>query len=411
MNKEILRRYRTQAQRELDSSLDFWLEHGMDREFGGVMTCLDREGHAFSGDKSVWMQGRCGWIYANMCNLFGRREQWLEFSKSCVDFMDAHCFNPDAQDRMFFVTTRDGQALRQRRYHYSEGFYTMACAEYAAAASDGKAIERARRMYETIWALDHGSPDPVGIGPKQIPGIRPGRALAQPMNYLGISAVMRRCDPIHKELYDSRAHQCASEIVTYHVKPELGCTLEFVQPDGGVYHDFCSGRQIAIGHDFECSWYLLDEANRQNAPELREKAIQVFDMAVAKGWDKEYGGLLYLVDCDGWPCESYEHDMKLWWPHCEMILSSIMLYRDTGDEKYLGWFEKAWEYSMSHFSDKAYGEWYGYLRRDGLPTEPAAKGTLFKGPFHVPRTMSMVVRILTQMIDTPDERKMIGGEP
>ena len=36
---------------------------------------------------------------------------------------------------------------------------------------------------------------------------------------------------------------------------------------------------------------------------------------------------------------------------------------------------------------KEYGEWYGYLHRDGTVAQPA-KGNLFKGPFHVPRMMT-----------------------
>ncbi|MBR2893061.1 MAG: N-acylglucosamine 2-epimerase, partial [Clostridia bacterium] len=49
---------------ELCSVADFWLENGMDKVHGGVYTCLDRKGEIYSTDKSVWMQGRCGWMFA-----------------------------------------------------------------------------------------------------------------------------------------------------------------------------------------------------------------------------------------------------------------------------------------------------------------------------------------------------------
>ncbi len=58
----------------------------------------------------------------------------------------------------------------------------------------------------------------------------------------------------------------------------------------------------------------------------------------------------------------------------------MMLYRDTGNEQDLDWFFKTLDYCQKHFSDPAYGEWYGYLRRDGLPTMPSTKGSTFKGP-------------------------------
>ena len=33
-----------------------------------------------------------------------------------------------------------------------------------------------------------------------------------------------------------------------------------------------------------------------------------------------------------------------------------------------------------------YGEWYGYLHRDGSVSTPL-KGNIFKGPFHLPRCL------------------------
>ena len=38
------------------------------------------------------------------------------------------------------------------------------------------------------------------------------------------------------------------------------------------------------------------------------------------------------------------------------------------------------------FRDPAFGEWFGYLHRDGTVAQPA-KGNLFKGPFHIPRML------------------------
>ena len=108
--------------------------------------------------------------------------------------------------------------------------------------------------------------------------------------------------------------------------------------------------------------------------------------------------LLYFIDCKGLPPEAYEHDMKLWWPHNEILIASLMAYRDTRDETYLDWFYKTIAYCRDHFADPAYGEWYGYLRRDGKPTLPACKGSTFKGPFHVPRSLSMADKLIDEIL-------------
>ena len=89
--------------------------------------------------------------------------------------------------------------------------------------------------------------------------------------------------------------------------------------------------------------------------------------------------------------------MKLWWPHNELVISSLMLYRDTKKE-YLEWFFKAIEYCKKYFSDPENGEWYGYLRRDGKPTMPPCKGSTFTGPFHLPRMLSMVDVMISELV-------------
>ena len=76
-----------------------------------------------------------------------------------------------------------------------------------------------------------------------------------------------------------------------------------------------------------------------------------------------------------------------------------MLHRDTGCGEYLEWGNQAVDYCRTYFADDEFGEWYGYLRRDGKPTMPAAKGSTFKGPFHLPRMLMMVDTMIGQILD------------
>jgi N-acylglucosamine 2-epimerase len=91
--------------------------------------------------------------------------------------------------------------------------------------------------------------------------------------------------------------------------------------------------------------------------------------------------------------------MKLWWPHNEILISSLMLFRDTGKEKYLDDFYRTLEWCKQYFADPEHGEWYGYLRRDGKPTEPSTKGSTFKGPFHLPRALAMVDGMMGEILE------------
>ena len=277
---------------ELERCVAFWLEHGMDPVNGGVYTCLDRTGEVFSTDKSVWMQGRCGWIFSYLCHLYGVKDEWLAASKSCIDFLEEHCVNHDAAGRLYFTVTAEGKPLRQRRYCFSEAFYALANAEYYGVTGRREHLERARRAYDLYWDLNHGMADPTGLGPKTIPETRTGRAFGIPMILLNVTGVLLRVDPERKALYEERSARCVDEIFRYHVKPELKCVLENVAQDGAARLYYTEGRIVNPGHDIEGVWFLLEHAKRTGDRELVQKAAQIFDWAIEAGWDKEYGGLL-----------------------------------------------------------------------------------------------------------------------
>ncbi len=394
-----LTRARDWLRGQLNISARFWLEHGMDAEHGGIYTCLDRQGRIYSTDKSVWMQGRCAWMYSYLCHVYGTRKEWLDAAKSCLDFLEDRCINHDAGDRLYFTVTDDGRPLRQRRYCFSEGFYCIANAEYYGVTGIEEHLVRARRAYRLVHGLNNGLiEDPAGLGPKTIPETRSGKALGDPMIFLNIISIMRRVDPGNTAEYDAHAEECVRRIVDEHYRPELGCTLESVNDQGEPELWYTAGRVVNPGHDIECSWFLMDEAAYRGDEELFKTACSMFRLAIEAGWDEEFGGILYFIDAKGLPTEAYEHDMKLWWPHDEALIAAAKAYQRTEDAYYLEWFNKVLDYCKEHFADAEYGEWYGYLRRDGIPTAPPTKGSTFKGPFHVPRAMCMAEQTLTQII-------------
>ncbi len=381
---------------ELDRCVDFWVKNGYDRVNGGMYTCLDRTGRRYSEDKSVWMQGRAGWTFARLCNQYGAKPEWLEISKSCCDFLDNYCIDKN-DGRMYFTVTADGKPIRKRRYYYSEVFYICAQAEYAKASGDKTALEKARKYFDFTHSmfLDR-STDPFKITPKVLPETRQGRSLADAMTLINVGCIMRECDPENAVKYTEYIDRYLHDLFTYHHKPEMNMLLETVGLNGEFQDTTTAGRVINPGHDIECSWFLLTEAEYRRDEELTKKAEKIFWDAFNRGWDEEYEGILYFVDAYGFPPEQYEHDMKLWWVHNETVIATLMFYKHTGDEKYLELFRKITEYAFRVFSDPENGEWYGYLRRDGKPTQPACKGSTYKGPFHLPRMLMAVDLMLSE---------------
>ena len=113
-------------------------------------------------------------------------------------------------------------------------------------------------------------------------------------------------------------------------------------------------------------------------------AIEIMVWSLERGWDEQYGGLRYVTTIDGSPSHVLEADLKLWWPHCESLYAILLAWAYSGREDVGRWYEKVHNYSFAHFPDPDFGEWYGYLNRDGSPVF-TAKGTGWKTFFHLPR--------------------------
>ena len=142
---------------------------------------------------------------------------------------------------------------------------------------------------------------------------------------------------------------------------------------------------------------MMQWANAKGDDLLHAEAEGILRDAAEHGWDREFGGIIFLLDSENKPREATDFDVKRWWPQTEMLIAAAMAYRDTRNQEYLGMFENCLGYVRQYFS-RPDGEWNNILRRDNHYTAPMAKGTTTKGPFHVPRMLIMVDEILTDLI-------------
>jgi len=381
----------------LDDTLPFWVRHAVDRRCGGFIFNLDRDGAVLDTDKGMWAHGRFTWLLSTLYNTVEPRAEWLDLARHGVEFIRQHGFDDDG--RMFFLVTRDGRPIRKRRYVYTETFACIALAAYAKAASDARAAEEAHGL----WGLFRKYMTQPGLTPpKTDPHTRPAKAMAERMITIATAQVLR--DTLDTGRYDGVIDECIDEIRRDFVKPDLQAVMEIVSPDGGIIDHF-DGRMLTPGHAIECAWFVLHEARcRGNDTELIDLGTKILDWMWQRGWDREYGGILYYRDLYDKPVQEYWHDMKFWWPHNEAVIATLLAYRLTGDGKYARWHEKVHHWAHEHFADPDYGEWYGYLHRDGQVSVPL-KGNLWKGPFHLPRMQWYCWRLLE---DIPADESATG---
>ena len=381
--KSYLSHWRERYRRDLlDNILPFWLEHGLDRVNGGVYTCVDREGRLMDSTKSVWFQGRAAFIYSYAYLRVEKRPEYLEMAKSCLDFIEKYCFDSDG--RMYFEVTADGKPLRKRRYVFSECFAALAMSEYSWATGDRSYAEKALSLFKAIERFVY---TPGILEPKYLPT---QKAIGHSITMILISTAAAIRNVIQDPILDKQIDRSIYEIKNYFLHPEYKALLEMVTPEGKLI-DTINGRVINPGHCIETAWFLLDEAKHRgwdegSGKEIKNMALEILDWSWKWGWDDQFGGIINFKDVKGFPAQDYSQDMKFWWPQTEGIIASLVAYEATGDDRYLEMHKMVNDWAYQHLPDPEYGEWYGYLHRDGSVAQ-TAKGNIFKGPFHIPRML------------------------
>ena len=211
------------------------------------------------------------------------------------------------------------------------------------------------------------------------------------MIMIATSRAMAECAPTdsEREAYAALArHFTDAFLEGGFISDEVGAVLESVSPDG-AFMDTPMGRQVNPGHGLETAWFLMVEGLLEKNEKALRAGKKIIDITLPLGVDKTHGGVIAFTDALGKPATALEWDMKLWWPQNEAIIACRMAYEIFGEEQYKAQYESLLEYAFTHFADREYGEWFGYLHYDSTPST-TLKGNIFKGPFHLPRMLMIL---------------------
>jgi len=115
------------------------------------------------------------------------------------------------------------------------------------------------------------------------------------------------------------------------------------------------------GHQMEWSKLLLELNHWQPDPVWVQRAIELYAVAMDKGWDSEHGGVVYGFAPDG----TFSDAHKYFWVHAEAFAAANRLYRQTGEARYKADYERLWKYSWQYLVDHEQGAWFRIRNRDG----------------------------------------------
>ena len=383
--KQLAAQYKSEL---LDKVVPFWLEKSQDLEHGGYFTCLERDGEVYDTDKFVWLQGREVWMFATLYNKVEKRQEWLNCAIQGAEFLKKH--GHDGNLNWYFALDREGNPLVEPYNIFSYTFAVIAFGQLSIATGNKEYADIAKRTFDIVLSkVDN----PKGKWNKAAPGARALKSFALPMILCNVALEIEPL--LDADFMQQTIDTCIHEVMDVFYRPELGLIVEHLSTDGDLVDCF-DGRLLNPGHAIEAMWFVMDLGKRLGRQDLIEKAVTIALNEAEYGWDKEYGGIFYFMDRLGRPCQQLEWDQKLWWVHIETLITMLKGYQLTGNAQCLEWFERVHNYVWTHFTDKEYAEWFGYLNRQG-EVLLSLKGGKWKGCFHVPRGLFQCWQILEDL--------------
>lgn len=199
--------------------MPFWLKNGLDRENGGIYTCVGRDGQLIDSTKSVWFQGRFAFICSFAYNNIEKNPEWLEAAKLTLDFIEKHCFDTDG--RMYFEVAADGTPLRKRRYVFSESFAAIAMSEYALATGNQEYAKKALDLFKRMRSFLN---TPGVLEPKYLPSVQvQGHSITMIM--VNVASCLKKV--IDDPELDAQIQESVYALKNYFMHPEFKALLEW----------------------------------------------------------------------------------------------------------------------------------------------------------------------------------------
>ena len=382
---EAIDRIETDLRRNI---LPFWIERVVNREDGtffGSLTndlMVDR-----SAERGALLTSRILWTYAAAYRQYADPAYLRMTVRAYTDLL-ANFHDPE-HGGFYWSIAADGTVLRDRKQVYGQAFAIYALAEYHAATGLREPLDHAIATYRLVeqHARDgtHGGYlEAFARTWEPIADLRLSAAdLNEPKSQNTHLHVMEAYTNLLRVWPDAglrRAQTALLEIMLGRiVHPATGHLGLFFAEDWTLRSD-----KISYGHDIEAAWLLTQAAGVLQDTALTGRihplAVKIADVTLAQGIDADGG-----VFNEGGPAGVTDTN-KEWWPQAEAVVGFLNAYQLSQQDRFLQAALRSWDFIEARLIDRAHGEWFRGVTRDGKVIGSFEKVGFWKCPYHNGRT-------------------------
>ncbi len=361
----------------LGNVIPFWARFSVDREQGGFLTHLDRQGRLLSaGFKTSAMQARI--VYAfSLAYLLDPRPEHLEHADHGARFLREHLWDPRFGGWLESVD-RDGTPRELDKPIVSQAYAVTGLLAHHRAGGEAESLDRAaetlRLLDERAWDCNHGGYLNRCRRDWTLQSERKSASVHNDITVALAAASVSAPDSGYERRLSELGDLLARRL-SIGSPPRIGATFR----RDWTYSPAPTSDVIDIGQSLKSAATLAEASQIIGREDLLAHARRLADFCEQNAWDRRHGGFLTYLYRGGRPAS----EEKLWWTQCEGIVALAALGSLTGAERYRALLDRLTGFCVEHFIDEG-GEWYTSCEPDGQVRD-SRKGGTWKGPYHSAR--------------------------
>ena len=408
--------------------LRFWLDKMVDHENGGFYGRIDGSGVLHpEAEKGATLNARILWTFSAAYRVLGNPE-YLEAATRAKDYFIEHFIDKEFGG-VFWSVDYKGNPLDTKKQFYAIGFALYGLTEFVRATDDREALDYALQLYDCIeeHAFDKEHNGYIEACTREWGEIADMRLSELDANYpksqnthLHIIEPYTNLLRCLKELHAKES--CDYVPVLGSVLP-IGVTIpqetiivvegslrnmidiftdKILNPETHHLDLFFemdwkrgAGHLESYGHDIECSWLMHEAALVLGDQKVLRKVEQIV-REVAKASEKGLrpdGSMIHEANVD----TGHADDDLHWWVQAENVVGWYNIYQYFGDEDAFSKAERCWNYIKTQLIDWENGEWFWSRHPDGSLNTVDDKAGFWKCPYHNSRMCLEIIERTKEM--------------
>lgn len=392
-HKMLLHQYRAAMHLELQSILQYWMQHSLDEVYGGFYGKIDHANTIYpTAEKGAVLNSRILWAFSSAYNLTAN-PTYLQMADRAYQYFIKY-FIDHIHGGVYWSVTHNGEPADTKKQTYATAFGVYALSEYYKCNNDEVVKEKAIALYDSIVenTFDH---------------VYGGYFEAFTRNWMPINDQrLSEKDVNEKKSMNTHLHVIEAFANLYIIWPNEQLKKQIVDLlhlfdekiiDTETHHlhlffkdDWrVVGETISFGHDIEAAWLLLESAqiiqDEAYIKLFKDRAVQMATTST-KGLDAD-GGLWYEMH----PTNNHWIREKHSWPQAEAMIGFFNAWQLNTNDTMLQHSLNTWAFIQQHIKDNDGGEWVWGIKENYAPMLEEDKVGIWKCPYHNSRACIEII--------------------